>query len=535
MSVCLAKENIRRPCRLRGSREIEIVQPRDHLVPVTPLPIDAATGGAAPKRVMPNPDSLRDEPLHVLGHRGDQDLVAERATGERIDESEGQLLGDFADLLLQIVRADLDRPGNAGREFFVPREEDPILGPRSLNQGSIRSRLRVCGVVSHEPQPASEAPEHVIAQESHRRTTAYSRRTPSPRGAARSNRNRTASSAGVASRFPARVGAEWPPKTSLATKTLSSSARPRRRNDQMMVLPPSTRRRRTPRAPRRSRRTSRSTSSFPIRKTSTSGKVRLLASDVTINVGAVRSRTLAPAGVLPLESSTIRRGFRPFTYSAFTVSFGSSFRTVPIPTRTASAFARSAWTRRRSSSLLKRTGFPPESAIVPSTLIVALMTTCGRTSIRCAVRINNLCGFGAKFIYRVELRGSVRSHEGSPGPRRRPALPSDRRRDRGNPIRCRRPRDPAGSESGARRPPLRDGLHRRRRRPDPSEAAGPTHLSRNRCGGGPRERGSESVHEDPTPLSRSRDGPHRRGRQEGHRPFVGEVLHGGSHAAPWRR
>src|SRR5207247_5598214 len=276
---------------------------------------------------MPDPDSLRDEPLHVLGHRGDQDLVAERATGERIDESEGQLLGDFADLLLQIVRADLDRPGNAGREFFVPREEDPILGPRSLNQGSIRSRLRVCGVVSHEPQPASEAPEHVIAQESHRRTTAYSRRTPSPRGAARSNRNRTASSAGLASRFPARVGAEWPPKTSLATKTLSSSARPRRRNDQMMVLPPSTRRRRTPRAARRSRRTSRSTSSFPIRKTSTSGKVRLLPSEVTIKVGAVRSRTLAPSGVLPLESRTIRRGFRPFAYSAFTVSFGSSFRT----------------------------------------------------------------------------------------------------------------------------------------------------------------------------------------------------------------
>src|SRR5437763_179170 len=321
-------ENIRRPCRLRGSREIEIVQPRDHLVPVTPLPIHAATGGTAPKGVMPDPDSLRDEPLHVLGHCGDEDLVAERATGERIDESEGQSLGDFANLFLQIVRANLDRPGNAGREFFVPRQEDPVLGPRSLNQGPIRSRLRIRGVVADE---------------------------------------------------------------------------------------------------------------------------------------TLRSSTLAPSGVLPLESSTIRRGFRPFTYSAFTVSFGSSFRTVPIPTRTASAFARSAWTRRRSSSLLKRTGFPPESAIFPSTLIAALMTTCGRTSIRCAVRINNLCGFGAKFIYRVELRGSVRSHEGSPGPRRRPALPSDRRRDRGSPIRCRRPRDPAGSESGARRPPLRDGLHRRRR------------------------------------------------------------------------
>src|SRR5439155_1574209 len=194
-----------------------------------------------------------------------------------------------------------------------------------------------------------------------------------------------------------------------------------------------------------------------MRETLTAEKVRLLASDVTIKVGALRSRTLAPAGVLPLESSTIRRGFRPFTYSAFTVSFGSSFRTVPIPTRTASAFARSAWTRRRSSSLLNRTGFPPESAIFPSTLIAALMTTCGRTSIRCAVRINNLCGFGAKFIYRAELRGSVRSHEGSLGPRRRPALPSDRRRNRGNPIRCRRSRDPAGSESRARRPPLRDG------------------------------------------------------------------------------
>src|SRR5947208_14189422 len=88
MSVSLAQENIRRPCRLRGSREIEIVQPRDHLVPVTPLPIHPATGGTAPKGVMPDPDSLRDEPLHVLGPCGDEDLVAERATGERIDESE---------------------------------------------------------------------------------------------------------------------------------------------------------------------------------------------------------------------------------------------------------------------------------------------------------------------------------------------------------------------------------------------------------------------------------------------------------------
>src|SRR6059058_100264 len=54
---------------ITGLAEIEIMQPRDHLVPVTPLPIDAAAGGAAPKRVMPNPDSLRDEPLHILGHR----------------------------------------------------------------------------------------------------------------------------------------------------------------------------------------------------------------------------------------------------------------------------------------------------------------------------------------------------------------------------------------------------------------------------------------------------------------------------------
>src|SRR5438046_7559866 len=136
MSVCLAKENIRRPCRLRGAREIEIAQPRDHLVPVTPLPIDPAAGGAAPKRVMPNPDSLRDEPFHVLGHHGDQDLVAERATGERIDESEGQLLGDFADLLLKIVRVDLDRPGKAGRGFFVARVEDPMLGPSWLPPGA---------------------------------------------------------------------------------------------------------------------------------------------------------------------------------------------------------------------------------------------------------------------------------------------------------------------------------------------------------------------------------------------------------------
>src|SRR2546430_15244652 len=114
MSVSLAQENIRRPCRFRGSREIEIVQPRDHLVPMTPLPIHAAAGGTAPKGVMPDPDSLRDEPLHVLGHRGDEDLVAERATGERINESEGQSLGGFANLLLQIVPPTVNVPRYAG-------------------------------------------------------------------------------------------------------------------------------------------------------------------------------------------------------------------------------------------------------------------------------------------------------------------------------------------------------------------------------------------------------------------------------------
>src|SRR5439155_3679838 len=222
------------------------------------------------------------------------------------------------------------------------------------------------------------------------RTTAYSRRAPSPSRSIRSKRRRGAASSEVTPWPPASVGAAWPPSTLLLTKTFSSSARPFRRKDQMTVLPPSTRIVFTSRAARRSRRACKSTSSLPRRMTSAPGNERSLSSDVTINVGALPSNTWAESGILPSESKITRRGFRPFAYSDFTVNFGSSFRTVPTPTRIASTAARRRCTRRRSSSLLNRTPFPSGCAIFPSTLIAALMITRGRTAIRWDGRITTL-------------------------------------------------------------------------------------------------------------------------------------------------
>src|SRR5205823_12625475 len=116
-------------------------------------------------------------------------------------------------------------------------------------------------------QPSGKASEHVVAEELHG-TTEYSRRTPSPRRSTRSSRIGIESSRDFAPRPPARVGADCPPSTRLLTKTLSSSAKRWRRNDQITVLPPSTRMLLTPREDRRSRRRTRSTSSFPQRRTS---------------------------------------------------------------------------------------------------------------------------------------------------------------------------------------------------------------------------------------------------------------------------
>src|SRR5437867_11810271 len=267
----------------------------------------------------------------------------------------------------------------------------------------------------------------------------------------------------------------------------------------MTVLPPSTRIVFTSRAARRSRRACKSTSSLPRRMTSACGNERPLSSDVTINVGALPSKTWAESGILPSESRTTRNGFRPYAYSDFTVSFGSSFRTVPTPTRIASTAARRRCTRRRSSSLLNRTPLPSGSAIFPSTLIAALMITRGRTAIRWAGRITTLRVRSEVHLARRLARAGGRD-ESPFGPRRRVATQSEGGGDPRGPLRCGRPRGPAGSEPGTRSPPLRDGLYRRRHRPDPPEAARPLHVARNRGRRTTSVAGPPGLHEGPAAV-----------------------------------
>src|SRR3989442_2602767 len=179
---------------------------------------------------------------------------------------------------------------------------------------------------------------------------------------------------------PPSVGVEGPPMMKLPTNTSSSSARPARRKDQFTVLPPSTSSRFTPRSWRIPRSRSTSTWSSPHRTTSAFRNVFTQLVFVAINVGAVPSNTAAFTGEEPSESMTTRSGFGPRANSFFTVSFGSSIRTVPTPTRIASHAARSSWSRFRSSSFEIRTPSREGSAIFPSADIAAFTTTCGRTA-----------------------------------------------------------------------------------------------------------------------------------------------------------
>jgi len=145
--------------------------------------------------------------LHLLEGCGHEQFVTEGAARQRIDESEGEDLRDLADLFLEIIGPNLDRAGDAARQLLVPCQEDPVFQSNLLDQGPIRTRLRIGGVVSHEPEPTGETPEHVIAQQFHR-TTVYSRRIPSPRRSLRSNRRGIESSTDDTPSPPATVGAD---------------------------------------------------------------------------------------------------------------------------------------------------------------------------------------------------------------------------------------------------------------------------------------------------------------------------------------
>ncbi len=171
------------------------------------LPIHAATGGTTPECMMSRAHSFGHDLFHFRRRRGHEQFVTEGAPRQRIDESEGENLRDLADLFLEIIGPNLDRAGDAARQLLVPRQEDPAFQSNPLDEGPIRTRLRIGGVVSHEPEPTGETPEHVIAQQFHR-TTVYSRRIPSPRRSLRSSRRGIESSTDDIPSPPATVGAD---------------------------------------------------------------------------------------------------------------------------------------------------------------------------------------------------------------------------------------------------------------------------------------------------------------------------------------
>ena len=156
---------------------------------------------------MSRADSVGHDLLHLFEGCGHEDFVTEGAAGQRIDESEGENLRDLADLLLEIIGPNLNRAGDATRQLLVPCQENPAFQSNPLDEGPIRTRLWIGGVVPHEPEPTGETPEHVIAQQFHR-TTVYSRRIPSPRRSFRSRRRGIESSTDDAPRPPATVGAD---------------------------------------------------------------------------------------------------------------------------------------------------------------------------------------------------------------------------------------------------------------------------------------------------------------------------------------
>src|SRR5437667_1179141 len=190
---------------LGSAREIQVVQPLHHFVPVTPLPIDALARGAAPELVVARPDPLRDEAFHVVNRNGAQDFIAERAPRERVHEAQPEDGGHLPNLLLEVVTPDLDRAGYARSELLVARQQDPPFPARAVDELAVRPGWGICRVVPHEAEPPRKAAEHVVAQELHR-ITEYSNRTPSPRRLVRSSRNRVESATDVTPSPPTSVG-----------------------------------------------------------------------------------------------------------------------------------------------------------------------------------------------------------------------------------------------------------------------------------------------------------------------------------------
>src|SRR2546426_3494338 len=124
------------------------------------LPIHPATGGTTPECMMSRAHPVGNDLLHLLEGRGHEQFVTEGAAGKRIDEWGGEDLRALADLSPEIIGPNLDRAGDAARQLLVPCQEDPVFQSNPLDQGPIRTRLRIGGVVTHEPEPTGETPEH---------------------------------------------------------------------------------------------------------------------------------------------------------------------------------------------------------------------------------------------------------------------------------------------------------------------------------------------------------------------------------------
>src|SRR3990172_5621941 len=301
----------------------------------------------------------------------------------------------------------------------------------------------------------------------------------------------------------------------------------------MTVLPPSTSTDVTPRPSRWWSKAERSTSSWPARNTSARGNVRSHSMLVATRVGAEPSSTRAVSGVFPSESRTTRKGLRPVAYSAFTVSFGSSFRTVPMPTMIASTFALSPWTRRRSSLLLSRAPRPSGRAIFPSRLIAALMRTLGRTDSPRGGAHNNLWVTMRHLLVGRSPDRFGRTDEGPPRSNRSDEVRGARRRFPLDPPARSAERGAEGRAiADAGDPSRRDGVHGLRCRFDAREDEGARDGSRDRGGRGTREGSAPRVHNDPSALPRPR------GRRAGgvrparRRPVDGAVLLRRRDAAP---
>ena len=114
--------------------------------------------------------SVGHDLFHLLNRRGHQNCITEGAAGQRIDEPEGENLRDLADLFLEVIGPNLNRPRDSARQLLVPSQEDPVFQSNPLDEGTIRTRFRICGVVPHEPEPSGETPEHVVAEELHNPT-----------------------------------------------------------------------------------------------------------------------------------------------------------------------------------------------------------------------------------------------------------------------------------------------------------------------------------------------------------------------------